>query len=286
MNNHSDFSGGGVALFRIFKTSINSQPQPLTSIGKYTPKPAFINNTIVNNTAPDGAGIFTMNHIPFFMNNILWNSSNPEAEWGEIFIGNVDRWIEDNSYGDIEICYSDIQGGWDGEGNIDHNPSFADSNFNLSDTSYCVGNGMDSVEVDGYLYTCPASDYQDKPRPHSVDEFIDMGAIESPYPKVQLQSIIKKKNLMVIHEFKLFQNYPNPFNSETNIVYEVAKPCRVNLRIYDILGQEIRTLIDRSHAAGIHKVHFDASALAAGIYFYKISIDNVFSEMKKLILLK
>jgi hypothetical protein len=86
-------------------------------------------------------------------------------------------------------------------------------------------------------------------------------------------------------EYSLLQNYPNPFNPSTTIGYSLAKESFVQLKIYDVLGREIKTLIDEKESVGTYNVHFDASDLNSGIYFYRIAAGG-FVESKKMILLK
>ena len=107
--NHSDYLGGGVSVWRA--DYIPPDPAtPLQSAGNYVPKPSFINNTIVNNTAQDGSGFFIYNHVPILMNNIIWNDYPENAEWGEIFLGDEPYFIDPvNKYGGAEIYYTDIQ---------------------------------------------------------------------------------------------------------------------------------------------------------------------------------
>ena len=81
------------------------------------------------------------------------------------------------------------------------------------------------------------------------------------------------------------QNYPNPFNPITIIRYQMPKDEFVTLRVYDILGREITTLVNEEKPAGTYSVNFNASNLASGIYFYKISAGN-FSQTKKMLLLR
>lgn len=85
--------------------------------------------------------------------------------------------------------------------------------------------------------------------------------------------------------FQLFQNYPNPFNPETIIRFDVKEPCRVVLKIYDILGREVRTLVEGDHPPGSYRVDFDTHELSAGVYFYCIQMKD-FIDMKKMILLE
>ncbi|HSP88913.1 MAG TPA: T9SS type A sorting domain-containing protein [Ignavibacteriaceae bacterium] len=91
-------------------------------------------------------------------------------------------------------------------------------------------------------------------------------------------------------EFKLEQNYPNPFNPVTRIKYSVESKTGdavipVNLKVYDILGNEIATLVNELQFAGNYEIEFDATHLASGIYYYKIQAGE-FSKVKKMILSK
>jgi hypothetical protein len=85
--------------------------------------------------------------------------------------------------------------------------------------------------------------------------------------------------------FTLSQNYPNPFNPSTKIKYSIPHISFVTLKIYDILGREIETLVNEEKNVGFYEVNFDASKLASGIYFYKLTAEN-FTDIKKLILIK
>ena len=84
----------------------------------------------------------------------------------------------------------------------------------------------------------------------------------------------------------LFQNYPNPFNPVTNIRYQISKNSLVKLKIYNILGKEIKQLVDQKQSAGEYKIEFDSKALPSGIYFYSLSIDYRIFDTKKMILIK
>ena len=85
----------------------------------------------------------------------------------------------------------------------------------------------------------------------------------------------------------LQQNYPNPFNPTTAIGFSLLAVGNVSLKIYNILGQEVATLLNNEQLeAGAHEIQFDASALTSGVYFYRLSVDGKFSETKKLILMK
>ncbi|HRE41087.1 MAG TPA: S8 family serine peptidase [Ignavibacteria bacterium] len=96
------------------------------------------------------------------------------------------------------------------------------------------------------------------------------------------------QNPSTIISYALEQNYPNPFNPETVIKYSIAKDGLVKVRVYDMIGKEIATLVNNFRTAGSYSVEFDSkrySNLSSGIYYYKIESGD-FSEVKKMILLK
>lgn len=90
---------------------------------------------------------------------------------------------------------------------------------------------------------------------------------------------------IVPERFRLEQNYPNPFNPETKIRYDVSFSANVSLKVFDINGREVETLVSEKQSPGTYEVTFDASSLPSGVYFYKIESDN-FNESKKMIVLK
>ncbi len=94
--------------------------------------------------------------------------------------------------------------------------------------------------------------------------------------------LIMKNNLITkLHKspatpqsFELYQNYPNPFNPSTKISFQIPKPGRVTLRVYDILGREMATLIDHNLQAGNYSVNFGSTKLASGVYFYSLRLNG------------
>ena len=86
-------------------------------------------------------------------------------------------------------------------------------------------------------------------------------------------------------EFSLSQNYPNPFNPNTVISYQLPVGGDVILKIYDILGNEMSTLVDEYKPAGSYEVEFNATNLPSGVYFYQLRAGS-FVETKKMILMK
>jgi hypothetical protein len=85
--------------------------------------------------------------------------------------------------------------------------------------------------------------------------------------------------------YSLKQNYPNPFNPVTTIAYTLAASGKVELKVYDILGREVKTLVNEVQQQGPHTVSFNASNLASGVYFYRIE-SGYFSAIKKMVLVK
>jgi hypothetical protein len=90
--------------------------------------------------------------------------------------------------------------------------------------------------------------------------------------------------------FQLFQNYPNPFNPTTNIGFRISDYGFVSLKVYDVLGQEINTLVNEAKPAGEYTVSFDASNLASGLYFYKLTLTEsngtMLSSVKAMLFLR
>jgi hypothetical protein len=88
-----------------------------------------------------------------------------------------------------------------------------------------------------------------------------------------------------IKAYSLSNNYPNPFNPTTIIKYEIPEMSFVTLKIYNVLGSEIVTLINEEKPIGIYEVEFDGTALPSGIYFYQLRAGS-FIETKKMMLMK
>lgn len=97
-------------------------------------------------------------------------------------------------------------------------------------------------------------------------------------------SVFDNKDYL-IKDYKLYQNFPNPFNPVTIIQYDIPKESFVSLKVYDILGQEVATLVNGIQKAGSHSVNFNASNLNSGIYFYRL-VTGEFCATKKIILMK
>ena len=96
---------------------------------------------------------------------------------------------------------------------------------------------------------------------------------------------VENNNQMIPNEFVLYQNYPNPFNPSTVISWQLAAGSYVTLKVYDVLGREVITLVNRYYVTGKYKVNFNANGLPSGVYFYRL-ISGSFTASKKLILMK
>lgn len=86
--------------------------------------------------------------------------------------------------------------------------------------------------------------------------------------------------------FALYQNFPNPFNPATKITYQVPVAGEVSLRVYDLLGREVATLVSGVKPAGAHDVEFDASGLTSGVYFYRMTTRSGFSDVRKMVIVR
>ncbi len=85
--------------------------------------------------------------------------------------------------------------------------------------------------------------------------------------------------------FVLYQNYPNPFNPRTTISYSVVRPGFVSIKVFDLLGREVRTLVEEAQPSGTHTLVFDAADLPSNIYFYRLEMEG-FSEIRKMALVR
>ncbi len=97
--------------------------------------------------------------------------------------------------------------------------------------------------------------------------------------------VIEVSGTSLVHGFSLNQNYPNPFNPTTVINYEIPKEGLVSLKVFDITGREVSTLVNQFQDAGTHSITFNASNLSSGIYFYELKTGS-YDSIKKLMLIK
>ena len=96
---------------------------------------------------------------------------------------------------------------------------------------------------------------------------------------------VKEGSSELPRDFALLQNYPNPLNPTTTIRYELPRTGSVSLKVFDVLGREVRTLVDEVQDVGSKAIELDATGLASGVYFYRL-IAGEFVATKKIILAK
>ncbi len=104
------------------------------------------------------------------------------------------------------------------------------------------------------------------------------------YRQESVTAVSRTENTLP-EEFALLQNYPNPFNPSTAISYQLSASSFVSLKIYDVLGNEMRVLVNGQKSAGTHTVTFNAQGLPSGVYFYRLQASG-FVQTKKLVVVK
>ncbi|AFN73761.1 peptidase S8 and S53 subtilisin kexin sedolisin [Melioribacter roseus P3M-2] len=145
--------------------------------------------------------------------------------------------------------------------------------------------GPGAVSVDGRFTWTPMPDQAGK-------SYVLMVEVSDGELTAVSNKIIKVSDVVtgveeegIPKEFKLLQNFPNPFNPTTVIKYGLPKEAHVRLTVYNVLGQEVMTLVNENQSAGYHRVSFDANELNAGIYIYKLEAGDYVS-IKKMIYMK
>jgi hypothetical protein len=96
---------------------------------------------------------------------------------------------------------------------------------------------------------------------------------------------VKERSAPVPRQFTLHQNFPNPFNASTQIVYDLVQPSHVSMKIFDLLGREVITLVNKAHATGSYTVSWDATGLPSGIYLCQMEAEG-YTQARKLLLVK
>ena len=151
-----------------------------------------------------------------------------------------------------------------------------------SDTSYIYLNGDGLIEVSISFKKYVGIDYSSLYEV-SVSYSNLIGSRINGKEWGQLTGV--NTNINIVSDYKLYQNYPNPFNPSTKIEYDLPKEGMISLKIYDMLGREVKTLVNEHKNAGSYNIEFNANHLTSGIYFYRLTSGN-FTQVKKLILIK
>lgn len=138
--------------------------------------------------------------------------------------------------------------------------------------------------VDGYGTTTEQKTYHFSDNPGQIAGFI-YRLKQIDYDGTFEYSNEIEVELTLPKDFELVQNYPNPFNPLTMISWKLAKDSHVTIKVYDVLGNEITTLVNETKPAGIYQIEFDGNNLSSGTYFYRIDASE-FSQIKKMSLIK
>jgi glycosidase len=143
--------------------------------------------------------------------------------------------------------------------------------YKLSDLITRNDAGMLFIDNNGKIYSTPN---------------ISLASYSSSILKAELLTgINNNKEETMLKSFMLYQNYPNPFNPGTTITFEIPSTGLVKLKVYNLLGQEVKTLVNRNMGEGMHAVKFDGKNLINGLYIYKLESGG-YSQTRKMILMK
>ncbi len=241
----------------------------------------LINSTIAGNVAEhEGGGILSLRNSDIWIfNSILWNNS-PE----QVFINNYE------GPDTILFAYNIVQDGYRGadvsddtefywlEGNIDDDPAFYDAeagNYYLSENSPAIDAGIDI-----YVDELNGDTLLDLRNVDFIGEMPDLGAIEyDPDNSVNLTEEI------LPDAFNLYPAFPNPFNSSTKLSYGLPTSTNVSLKVFNLNGRLITTLVDGNQSAGFHSIEWNATEVPSGLYFVRMEADD-FITTRKLTLMK
>ncbi|MCU0413135.1 MAG: T9SS type A sorting domain-containing protein, partial [Ignavibacteriaceae bacterium] len=219
-----------------------------------------INCTIINNTVVDNN--LTPSPDPWIM---VTDHKNGTPSSGVIIRNN------------ISTDYS-LTGGYTADHNIEItmsqasayfvNPTEGIGDYHLIPSSPAIDTGSNLL--------APNTDKDGVLRPQGIG--FDIGC----YEFTGATEVVEEN---ILQTFQLFQNYPNPFNPTTTLSFVIGQSSFVSLKIYDVLGNEIATLVNEEKPVGSYEVEFDASNLTSGVYFYRLQTGS-FNQIKKMILLK
>jgi len=233
------------------------------------------NNTIVENVSLSTAGgLSVQNTSAIIRNNIIWGNTQQSG-------------TQVTGYQTSIFEYCNTEETYLGTGNISQSPDFYNVGFLLNDNSPCVDAGDPDIAFNDVEdpFNSGLALY-----PSLGDLRNDIGAYGGPraelLPDISgIVSIQEIKFNQVPNSLVLFQNYPNPFNPITVIQYSIPSRRGVLLKVYDILGNEIATIVNEEQERGVYTINFNGSGLASGMYIYRLQAGS-FIDTKKMILLK
>jgi len=173
-------------------------------------------------------------------------------------------------------------------------------------SSLCFGENCFSSEVDSVATTPEFNTPPVLPGDTlktSIHVFTDLTSVATAHVQIEVGTFRDPSNRYVLNftattdpavsvnennllnTYYLFQNYPNPFNPSTRINYNVGEPGLVQLKVYNVLGVEVASLVNEFKNSGNHSVDFRAETFSSGVYFYSLSVNN-FTQTRKMILEK
>lgn len=208
--------------------------------------------------------------------NMLWNSTN----WDSALVAKFTYDERDNKLENLSQYYHNSE--WRNGNKVNY--SYDEKNNLIEDTYH---NWMDTVwfALSKTLYT-----FDEK---NNLIEELDQHQSSSNsgwedntrtlYSYVNITGV--EDDLSIIKSFSLSNNYPNPFNPSTTIKYSIPEQSNVSIKVFDVIGREVSTLLNKKQQQGNYEVEFDGSYLPSGIYFYRLQAGD-FVETKKMILLK
>ena len=303
IKNNSALNGGGIHLKRAYNTFISSnliqgnhafdlgggtllngnskeleynsgrmlQDKPVVNTKEtFLTVPAFVNNTIIENTAySKGGGICSYMTASKFLafNNIIYNNFSNEGNAVYLYSGNV-SYLYNNDVNPEEITGN---GSWKGSGNIFVDPMIIDDMGHLGWASECVNAGIDKIKVNDVWYASASTDIDNETRPCEFTAH-DIGVDETPYLYVNTE---EKNNSEAI----TINAYPNPFSNSTTIEYTLEQPANVQISIYNHLGEQI-DIIQQRLSSGKQQVEWNAIGLPSGVYFCVLKTCEGIQTMK------
>ena len=230
---------------------------------------------ITNNSGNYGAGIYCSSSSPM-LSNVTIVSNNADIDGGAVYMrgansnlilinsilfGNTPNTIH-IANGNVSATYSDIEGGWDGNGNINAYPLFCESDngvvYKLAENSACASSGQGGSYMGAFPVGCAA--------------------------------ILSTETDVLPTNYVLHQNYPNPFNPTTQIRYDLPENSYVSIIIYDLMGKRVKLLVNTIQDLGYRSIYWNATndlgqPVSAGMYIYTIQAGE-FRQTRKMVLLK
>ena len=279
IENDCGYGGGAVSCYGVYGTkmigclfaynyTMYSNGGALSTLG-FGNTVYMTNCTLTGNTAVtgDGGGVHLAYTDAYFVNTIVYDNNGMYSD---------DVYVDWGSTASINYCDMPMPDGGSGSHNINSDPLFVDADnldFNLGENSPCIDAGIDYFSAGGVVMV-----------DLSPEEYFgvapDIGAFESG-PETALPPGLET-------QCRLYQNYPNPFSGQTAISYQLAARSQVALKIFNVMGQEVRTLYRGKQAAGNHSLSWDGlnnsgHAASPGAYLIRLQADHEVSSMRILL---